>query len=50
MPVDHTLRVQVNLVSHTTYIIGILRVRISVSHNPLAALLEVEQSLADSMA
>ena len=49
MPVDHSIRIQENLIGDTTYIIGRLLVRVSIGHNPLSALLEVEQCLADSM-
>ena len=46
MPVDHTLRIQENLVGYTTYIIGGLLVAVGIGHNPFAALLEVEQGFA----
>ena len=49
MPVDHALRIQENLVGHTTYIIGGLLIAVGIGHNPLAALFEVEQCLADSV-
>ena len=50
MPVDHSLRIQENLVGHTTYIIGSLCVGVSISDNPLSAFLEVEQSLTNGIA
>ena len=49
VPVNHALRVQIDLVGHTTYIIGGLGIGVSVCHNPLATLLEIEQCLADGM-
>ena len=49
VPVNHAVRVQENLVGDTTYIIGGLLVGVGIGHNPLAALLEVEQGLADGV-
>ena len=49
MPVNHAVRVQENLVGDTTYIIGGLLVGVGIGHNPLAALLEVEQGFADGV-
>ena len=49
MPVQHSFRVQEHLVGHTTDIIGSLCETVAISHNPFAALLEVQQGLADGM-
>ena len=49
MPVDHTLRVEEQLVGNATDIIGGLRIAVTIGDNPLATLLEVEQSLTDGM-
>ena len=49
VPVNHTLRVQENLVGNTTEIIGALSITVAIGDNPLAALLEVEQGLANGM-
>ena len=49
MPVDHALRIQVDVVCHTANIIGSLCVAVSIGYNPLARLLEIEQCLTDGM-
>ena len=44
--VHHTFGIQEDTVSHTGYIIGCLHILVGVGHNPLTALLEVLQGVA----
>ena len=49
MPVDHAAGIDPNLVGHTGQIVSALQILVAIGHNPLAALLEIDQSLAQRL-
>ena len=46
VPIDHTLRVQPDLIGHTSQVIRALRILVGIGYDPLTAFLEIDERIA----